>query len=143
ETGSDGSFTLDVPIPEGFGQDIQFAVVVTQDGFAGRDTQYVNATENFDLIDYGRIELTTGYSVPVLVVGASGEPIAGAVIEPQSDYALRRQATRSGADGRAILRNLPSGLLSVSVRYGNQMASPKLFISEDDAENGEVTLRLS
>ncbi len=72
----------------------------------------------------------------------SGTPVPGAEIEPTNGYALRRQATRTDADGRATLKNLPSGMLGLSVRQGQSRVQTNLMVSDQGSGNPETTVRL-
>jgi len=142
-TDEDGRFQLDVPIQEAISKNLQFAAIITKDGYAGIDTEYLDAATDFKAIDFGSIKLSKGHSLPLQVVDLDGKPVAGATIEPDSSYSLRRQAVRSDANGHATLNNLPSGLIRVSARHGNLAAASKLLVSEDDRENTETILKLA
>ena len=142
-TDEDGRFELDVPIQEAFSDSLQFAAIVTKDGYAGIDTESIDSAKDFDEIDFGTIKLAIGHSLPLQVVDANGKPVAGATIEPGNAYSLRSQAVRSDANGRATLNNLPSGVIPVSARHGGQAITTKLVVSEDDSENTETTLKLA
>ena len=148
-SGADGKFTLDVAIPGHFNnaankrENMQFAVTINKDGLASRDTEYLDADADFSPIDFGTVQLSFGFSMPVLVVDSNGEPVAGAAVEPQSDYALRREAVRTNASGQATLNNLPAGLLRVSASHGDQYASSKLVVSTNPQENTLATIRIS
>lgn len=45
-TDQDGRFQLDIPIQEAMSNSLQFAAIVTKDGFAGIDTEYVDAAKH-------------------------------------------------------------------------------------------------
>jgi thiol-disulfide isomerase/thioredoxin len=87
--------------------------------------------------------MRAGCSIPVRVLDENGNPVAGAEVEPGDNYAQRRQAVRTNAEGRALIRNLPSGVVGVQARWGEKFASTDLVISENDQENTEVAIRLS
>lgn len=148
-SGADGGFTLDVAIPGHFNnaankpENMQFAVTINKDGLASRDTEYLDADADFSPIDFGTVQLSFGFSMPLLVLDSNGEPVAGAAVEPQSDYALRRQAVRTDASGKAILQNLPEGLLRVSVSHSDQYASSRLVVSTNPQENTLATIRIN
>ncbi len=148
-SGADGGFTLDVAIPGHFSDDtnkrekIQFAVTINKDGLASRDTEYLDANADFSPIDFGTIQLGSGFSLPILVLDSNGNAVAGAAVEPQSDYALRREAMRTNASGKATLKNLPAGLLRVSVSHGDLYASSRLVVSENPQENTLTTIRIT
>jgi beta-lactamase regulating signal transducer with metallopeptidase domain/thiol-disulfide isomerase/thioredoxin len=147
-TNADGRFTLDVAVPSHFNAAdndtvVQFAVTINKDGLASRDTDYIDADADFSPIDFGTVQLSTGFSMPVLVRDSNGQPVAGAAVEPQSDYALRRQAARTNSSGKAILKNIPAGLLRVTVYHGDQYASATLVVSDDPQDNTVATIRIS
>jgi beta-lactamase regulating signal transducer with metallopeptidase domain/thiol-disulfide isomerase/thioredoxin len=140
----DGRFSLKVPIHSH--QNVgaaQFSVILTKDGYAAMDSRRVDGEADFTPIDFGRLAMRPGCSIPVRVLDESGNPVPGAEVEPIGDYAQRRQAVRTSADGRAVIRNVPSGVVSVQTRWGEKVASTKLVVSENDEDNTEVTVRLS
>jgi beta-lactamase regulating signal transducer with metallopeptidase domain/thiol-disulfide isomerase/thioredoxin len=139
----DGRFSLAVPVRHQHVSGAQFSVILTKDGYAAMDSRRLDSSADFTPIDYGMLTLRPGYSIPVRVLDESGNPAAGAEIEPIGGYAQRRQAVRTNAEGRALIRNLPSGVISVQTRWGEQVASNKLVVSPNDQDNTEVTIRLS
>lgn len=144
ESSSDGQFTLDVKIDAiGKSDNLQFAVTINKEGLASQDSEYIDANADFSSIDFGTIQLVSGFSQPILVLDSDGKPVAGAAVEPQSDYALRREAVRTNASGQATLKNLPAGLLRVSVAHGDQYASSKLVVSTNPQENTLATIRIT
>ena len=143
-TSADGRFNFEIPIQSRLTElEILFSAIITHDGFAGRDTREVGATKTYDPIDFGTIQLEQGHSLPVRVLNQTGDPVTGADIEPGGAYALRRQAVRSDAEGRAVLRNLPAGGVNVSTRYGDQSKNSILVVSDTDADNTETTIHLT
>lgn len=142
-TDEDGRFQLDVPIQEAISNNLQFAAIVSKDGYAGIDTEYIDTTKDFNKIDFGTIKLAKGHSLPVQVVDSNGKPLAGATIEPGNAYSLRSQAVRSDANGRATLNNLPSGVIRATASHGGQSISTKLVVSKDESENTVTTLKLA
>lgn len=142
-TDDDGRFEMNIPIQESFGENIVFAAIVTKDGFAAMDTQYIDCTKDFHEINFGTLKLATGHSLPVQVVDANGKAVAGATIEPGGNYALRSQAVRSDAAGRATLRNMPTGVIRVTATHGNLVAESKLVIGSDESDNIETKIKLA
>ena len=143
-SGEDGRFTLEVPIRAYAGKlELEFSAIVNKAGFAATDTPFAKCSADYGPIDLGTIKLSVGYAVPVRVVDTDGAPLAGAEIEPANAYSLRRQAARSGADGHAVIRDLPEGIVRVMVRHGGQSTSTNLFVGEDAIHNNATVLRLS
>lgn len=141
----DGRFEFDIPLFEYNNQSVenqQFSVVLTKDGFAGIDTHSIDVSKEFPPIDFKTLTLRPGYSVPIRVLDKQGKPVPGAIVEPENSYALRRQAVRTSADGRALIKNLPSGVVRASVRWGSQMKQANLVVSKNQNKNKEVTIQL-
>lgn len=135
---------MDVKIDAiGKSDNLQFAVTINKEGLASQDSEYIDANADFSSIDFGTIQLGSGFSQPILVLDSNGKPVAGAAVEPQSDYALRREAVRTNASGQATLKNLPAGLLRVSVAHGDQYTSPRLVVSTNPQENTLATIRIT
>ncbi len=64
------------------------------------------------------------------------------MVEPQNDYAQRRQAIRTDSDGRGVIRNLPLGVVRVYARYGSLTHQSKIVV-DDTADAGKgMTLRM-
>jgi beta-lactamase regulating signal transducer with metallopeptidase domain/thiol-disulfide isomerase/thioredoxin len=144
ESSSDGRFALDVKIDViGKSDNLQFAVTINKEGLASQDSEYIDANADFSPIDFGIIQLSSGFSQPVLVLDSEGKPVAGAAVEPQSDYALRREAVRTNTSGKATLKNLPAGLLRLNVSHGGQYASSRLVVSTNRQENTLATIRIA
>ncbi|QDV50481.1 M56 family metallopeptidase [Gimesia fumaroli] len=141
----DGSFSLDFPIYDYGNQaadKLQFSVVLTQKGYAGMDSRSIAVSKNFVPIDFKTLTLNRGYSLPIRVLDEQGKPLPGAIVEPGNSYALRRQIVRTSTDGRAILKDLPSGVIRASVRWGTKIKWINLVISNNESENREVTIHL-
>lgn len=117
--------------------DQQYSMSLEKDGYAARDSPWFDVTDSFDEINAGTLMLSEGYAANVQVFDRDGNVAAGAVVEPSGDYALRAQAVRADAEGRATLTNLPRGLVSISVRHGEQYKSTKLIVT------GETTDEIS
>ena len=120
----------------------QYAVSLVKDGYAARDSRWMGVDDSFDDIDAGAITLAKGRSALVRVLDRDGNPAPGAVVEPGSQYALRAQSTRTNADGYATLKNLPEGVVRLSVRFGDQYKSHKLVVS-DKPNDRVASIRLA
>ncbi len=115
-------------------------LVLTKDGYAAFDSPRIELPKQAgEPIEVGQITMQPGHSIAVLVVDDEGAPAAGAVVEAQGDYAQRSQAVRTNAEGRAVLRNLPAGVLPVSAMYGSQFYRSRLVVDE---QGEETTLHL-
>ncbi len=118
-TDDDGRFQLSVGVPKSK-QKRTFSLVITGDGYAGFDSPTVDLpTKLSEVIDVGEFTLGPGSMLPLRVVDENDQPLAGAVVEPRGTYAQRRQATRTDAQGRAMLKNLPTGVINVYAHYGS------------------------
>jgi hypothetical protein len=95
----------------------------------------LDVPDSFDEIDAGTLVLSDGHSAAVRVLDREGNAAAGAVVEPTGDYALRAQAARADAEGRATLKNLPSGLVRISVRLGEQYKSTRLIVTAESTDD--------
>ena len=141
-TDKDGRFALKLTMPESK-EKHHLMLVITKDGYAGFDSPKIAMPkEATPVVEVGKFVLQTGQSLPIRVVDANDKPLAGAVVEPQHDYALRRQAIRTDAQGRGILRNLPASVVSLYASYGSLMLQSKIVVYDQAAENEEITLRL-
>ncbi len=136
-----GEFNLNVKQYEAHQPGLQYSVVVTKDGFAGRDSRPFDVKKGFPTIDVGTIALQPGHAARVRVLDEQGRPAAGAVLEPRGGYAIRAQAVRADAEGIALLKNLPKGLVRVSVRLGNLFKQDSLVVSADPSQD-VATIRL-
>jgi len=143
KTAIDGAFSFDIPVYDIPNADNQhFTVVLTKDGFAAMDSHKRDITKDFTPIDFKTLIMAPGYSVPVRVLDEQGKPVPGAIVEPGNAYALRRQVTRTTADGRALIKNLPSGVVRASVRWGTKAKQANLVVSKNKIENTEVQIKL-
>jgi thiol-disulfide isomerase/thioredoxin len=141
-TDGDGRFRLQVPLPDS-GEKIHLKLILNKDGYAGYDSrEFPLPKQPGKAVDLGKFPLQVGHSLPVLVVDARDVPLSGVVIEPQSDYALRRQAIRTDAHGRGVLKNLPDGLLQAQITHQDRNERCQLIVSAVDAENTEAKLRI-
>ncbi len=141
-TDVDGRFLLSVELsPERSKEVLQ--LVITKDGYAGFDSPRIDLPDKTSAaIDVGTYTLPAGRTAAVRVVDDKGEPLPGAVVEPQSDYALRRQVIRADAQGRGTLRNLPAGVVAVYASYGSLAGQSKLVVDEQANSDEVTTLRL-
>jgi outer membrane protein assembly factor BamB/beta-lactamase regulating signal transducer with metallopeptidase domain/thiol-disulfide isomerase/thioredoxin len=141
QSDNDGRFVLKVPIPETSNR-LYASLILNKDGYAGQDSPRLALATPPARIDAGTLTLHPGFSLPVRVVDGDDHPLAGATIEPMPAYALRRLIIRTDTGGRGVLRDLPSGILQISVNYGQQWQSQQLVISGVAADNAETTIRL-
>ncbi len=134
ETDRQGHFEFEI---EQFEQPLgrQYSMSLVKDGYAARDSPWFDVTDSFEEIDAGTLVLLDGHAATVQVLDQEGNVAAGAVVEPTGDYALRAQAARADAEGRATLRNLPSGLVRISVRLGEQYKSTKLIVTAESTDD--------
>src|SRR5262249_38720982 len=89
----------------------------------------------------GDIALSAANTIPIRVVGPTGEPLEGALVEPLGDYATRYQVARTGEDGVCLLRNLPVGEQSIIARFGSLHFQNKIPIAKGDNKLLEIKLR--
>eukprot|EP01136_Pigoraptor_vietnamica_P042296 Opistho-1_new@16283 len=143
QTADDGKFSIELPVYKNqVFNNLQFSVMLTKDGFAGTDSEIVEAKKDFAPIDFKTLTLHPGHTLPILVLDEQEQPLAGAILEPGNGYALRRQITRTDSAGRAVLKNLPSGVVQVSIRWGTKIKWTNLVISKNQSENQTVTIRV-
>jgi thiol-disulfide isomerase/thioredoxin len=141
-TDNEGRFCLRVPLVEST-EVLHLRLVLNKEGYAGFESRkFPLPIQPIETIDVGKLTLPPGHSVPVRIVGGHGEPLAGAVAEPQDDYALRKLAIRTNAEGRGVLRNLPAGVVRVAISYAGLNDRAQIVVSAVDAENSETELRL-
>ncbi|WP_339683661.1 M56 family metallopeptidase [Gimesia maris] len=144
QTTDDGTFSVKLPIYDNqVFQNQQYSVTLTKDGFAGTDSEIVEANKDFAPINFKNLTLQPGHTIPVLVLDEQKQPLPGAILEPVNDYALRRQITRTDSTGRAVLKNLPSGVIRLSVRWGTKIKETNLVISKNPSKNREVTIHVN
>ncbi|MEQ8635307.1 M56 family metallopeptidase [Gimesia maris] len=144
QTTDDGTFSIKLPIYDNqVFQNQQFSVTLTKDGFAGTDSETVDAQKDFAPIDFKTLTLQPGHTLPIQVLDEREQPLPGAILEPGNDYALRRQITRTDSTGKAVLKNLPSGVIRLSVRWGTKIKETNLVISKNQSENREVTIHVN
>lgn len=141
---AEGRFRLQLPLDPFFAEGKQFLnLVFNKDGYAGFDSRNIPLRKlSGAAIELGKFTLQVGRSLPIRVVDARDRPLVGAVVEPMSDYALRRLSIRTDAEGRGTLRNLPAGVVEVQVSLADQVENLKLVVSSTDADNTETKLRI-
>ena len=141
-TDREGRFRLRVRQPEP-ATGYHLMLVFNKDGYAAFDSSKLPfSEEQTEPTDAGTFAMPAGYSLPVRVVDESGRPLAGAILEPGGNYALRRQAIRTDEQGRGVLRNLPAGVVGVDLSHADLNKRRELVVSSDEAENTEVELQL-
>ena len=141
-TGADGRFILNLEMPESK-QKHHLRLIITKDGYAGFDSPRVDFSHKASaVIDLGKFTLRRGHSLPVRAVNENGKSLAGAVVEPQGDYAQRRQKIRTDSQGRGVLRNLPAGVVRVYASYGSLARQSTIVVNDKTSDGEETTLRL-
>lgn len=78
-TDADGNFQLEFPIASRFTEDdnsLKITVFINKHGFAAIDMPFIDASEGFTEIDFGKIQLAKGYNLPVAAVDAAENTIA-------------------------------------------------------------------
>ena len=141
-TNTDGQFRLEVPLPT-TGQKHHLKLILNKDGFAAHDSPDIPLPKQpVDAMDVGKLTMRVGHSLPVLVVNAQDEPLAGAIVEPIGNYAQRRLSIRTDAQGRGVLKNLPVGLVRAQVSHGNLNDACRLVVSAEDSANTETKIRI-
>ncbi|QDT89450.1 M56 family metallopeptidase [Gimesia algae] len=144
KTTDDGTFSIKLPIYDNqVFNNQQFSVMLTKDGFAGMDSEIVEAKKDFSPINFKTLTLQPGHTLSIRVLDEKEQPLAGAILEPGNDYALRRQITRTDSAGRGLLKNLPSGVVQVSVHWGTKIKWTNLVISKNQSKNQEVTIHVN
>tara|TARA_R110002049_G_scaffold296773_1_gene485132 strand:- start:1816 stop:4887 length:3072 start_codon:yes stop_codon:yes gene_type:complete len=144
QTAIDGRFSIKLPVYDNqVFQNQQFSVMLTKDGFAGTDSEVVDVQKDFAPIDFKTLTLQPGHTLPIQVLDEREQPLPGAILEPGNDYALRRQITRTDSTGRAVLKNLPSGVVHTSIRWGTKIKEANLVVSKNQSENREVTIHVN
>ena len=144
KTDNDGQFAFKEPVPwQDEVEKQSLSLVITKDGYSGFDSRSIPLKEKVSpTINLGTFTLQPAQSLPVRVVDENDKPLAGAVIEPGGEYALRRQAIRTDEQGRGLLSNLPSGVVRVSASYGEAYRQMELVVSPVAAKNVEATIHL-
>jgi thiol-disulfide isomerase/thioredoxin len=80
--------------------------------------------------------------LPIRVVDENDKSLPGAVVEPQGNYAQRRQAIRTDSHGRGVLRNLSAGVVRVYASYGSLVLQSKIVVDEKLNDGEETLLQL-
>jgi beta-lactamase regulating signal transducer with metallopeptidase domain/thiol-disulfide isomerase/thioredoxin len=141
-TGNDGRFVLSTTTHESKNTR-KLSLVITKDGYASFDSPRIDFPAKPSVaINAGKFTLQAGCAIPVRTVDENGNPLAGAVVEPLGDYAQRRQAIRTNAQGLGVLRNLPAGVVPVRAEYGTRSHQSKLVVDEASVASEPITLNL-
>ncbi len=141
-TGKDGRFTLSVEMPD-TKEAVYFSLVITKDGYASFDSPRIDMpAKPSPAIDVKKLTMRKGCTIHVRTVDEGGSPLAGAVVEPQGDYAQRRQAIRTNAQGLGVLRNLPAGVVPIRAEYGASSLQSQLVVDETSIASEPATLQL-
>lgn len=138
-TGDDGSFSLEIPH---LGADQKIGFILTREGLGAKDTGPLerdasSAAGNTMLVD--TITMETACSIRVRVVGPSGQPLHGAVVEPMRDYASRTRIARTGTTGECLLTDLAPGRMPFSIRFGRLENYTQIPLEPGD--NGTTVLK--
>ena len=141
-TGQDGRFVLSMTKRESK-DPLQLSLVITKDGYASFDSSTIDLPAKASaVVDVGQFTLRSGCGIPVRTVDEAGNPLPGAVVEPLGEYAQRRQAIRTNAQGLGMLRNLPAGVVSVRAEYGTLSHQSKIVVDEASIASEPITLHL-
>jgi thiol-disulfide isomerase/thioredoxin len=138
----EGRFVIKLPIYESK-EKLVLSLVLNKDGFAGEDSRnHPIPKEPTNSIDVGTLTLEQGNSYRLRVVDEHDQPIAGATVEPSGSYALRRLEIRTDAEGRGVLRDLPTGVVSISVSHGEMYLHSKIVVNSADDKSKELVVML-
>ena len=122
---------------------LKLMVVVTKDGFASVDSPaflFQPAADGSSQMA-APIRLEPGDSLRGRVFDPEGRPVEGVWVEPGGgSYGLRSQFTRTDAQGRFTVRNLPKDQVYLYFRYGELWASGK-YIGDSGADEIKIRLR--
>lgn len=140
-TDAEGAFRLEVALQDRR-PDTYVELVLNKTGYAATVSPQFRVGKKGDQrsFDAGQIKLHPGRSLSVRTVDANDRPLPGAVVEPQGNYALRRLATRTDAQGRAVLRDLPPGQLRLQASYGSRFGYEMIRIDNRSSEETTATL---
>ena len=124
------------------GKPVKLSVVVTKDGFASVDSPVFLFQPGADDSPQmaAPIRLEPGDSLRGRVVDPEGRPVEGVWVEPGGSYGLRSQFTRTDAQGRFTVRDLPKAQVYLYFRYGELWASGK-YIGDGGADEIKIRLR--
>ena len=146
KTDADGRFLMSVRHPAEHGEykeEFYLSLTFNRDDYAAFEAgDFFISKGPVKAIDAGEFTMEPGYSIPIRVIDEQDKPIAGAVIEPGGNYALRRLQIRTDAQGRGVLKCLPDGVVDVAVTSGDRGLQCGIVVSSDDAENTEIQFQL-
>jgi hypothetical protein len=122
---------------------VNVQLVVTKEGFAGRDTE----SFRFEPVDdtpqaAATVRLALGNSVKGTVVDPAGCPVQGAWVRPGRSYADRIQWTATDEKGQFTVRDLPEGIVTIAFNYGKLWATGR-YAASRNPETVTIQLRLS
>lgn len=138
----DGRFQLEIPTRE-MDEKVLLSLIFNKDGYAAMDSRRISLPKKAGKsIDAGTIKLTPGYTAKFRVVDKNDRPIEGALIEPMGSYAERHVRDTTGEGGRVTIKNLPKGVVTVSVEHGGAYAHPKIVVYPGDQKEHTVRLEV-
>lgn len=142
QTDEQGRFRIQVPLDQAGGMD-RLNFVLNKKGYVGIDSAGIDLPKRIGAAkDAGEFSLERGKLMAVRVVDEDGKPVIGAGVEHSSGYAAGASRTRTDADGRVILRDLPTGVVPVFAFSGDKHSRTKLIVSSVDSDNPETTLQI-
>jgi len=137
-TGADGRFAIQQLTPE------SYQIEVTHNDFTSEVVNDLRLAENQEL-DIGVIRLAAGALIRGTVYDAAGKPLAGAQVTVSiSDTSMAGQTkfyqSRTGPDGRYVIRNVAQGQYKISAARGAGAAGTNAnpFGAIIDMKNSEV-----
>lgn len=147
QTNDQGRFQFRMPTDLGTdagGGESKFFAVVTKSGYSGVDTPMAHFRPGVDGSAHvlAPITLKPGNSLSGKVVGPNGQPIEGAWVVPSGSYAVDGAFTRTDENGRFTVKDLPRGLVQLSVAYGKLAADRTNYLVGSDGKGVEPEIRL-
>ena len=144
-TARDGRFLIRrIPRIDVSGRPSTLTLVVRKEGFASLETPEFSFKPGQgdapQVLD--PIQMEPGVSLSGTVVDPQGQPVEGVWVEPGGGYALRSRFTRTDADGKFTVRDLPKGLIELSFQYGDLWASDK-YLADGTDDGLNIRLRPS
>jgi len=118
-------------------------MLLNKEGFAGFQSKEIPLSKKTGKpIDAGSFALSPGKTRPVLVVDQQGKPIAGVILHLTGDADQPLPSWRTDAQGRVVLRDLPTGSIRAKLRYRDQFDSLEFKMSPLDSENTELKMTM-
>jgi RNA polymerase sigma factor (sigma-70 family) len=141
-TDGGGRYVLrSIPLQGPRGDPLRFGVVATKEGYAGVDAPPIPIRPVDDgspqVVDDIRLE--KGVSLRGVVLDPEGSPAIGAWVSPGDSYAQRGEFTRTDENGRFTVRNLPKGMVRLSITLGDLGEGGKYLA---DGTEDEIKIKL-